>query len=107
MARKYKGNVIVRYLVSRTGIAGIQWSSELQDISSPAPYTFKATTNVKDDILWSRVKNLPRGGISAVIRYDKWIESVDDSIVSMRLSDFVKLLTAYEEVNQHTRRGNE
>lgn len=98
MSRVRKSNTVSRYLVSRTGIIGITYDTSIRNLSAPHPYHISVTTNVKDDALAGRVKVLPRDRISCVIRYDKWIDDISDAIVSMRLSDYVKLLGAHSEM---------
>lgn len=95
MKRGDKTRAIVRYIVSRTGIPLISWDGMSSRISAPAPYGFDVVTDAATWRFFQYIRELPDNQLNAVVRYDKFIEHIDDAVVGMRLSTYVQLLEAH------------
>ena len=90
-----KVNAIRRYLTSRSGIPALYSESGSNLISGPPPYGFMTTTDAVSWRFFQFVKDLPEDSLHAVIRYDSYIDGVDNAIVGMRLSAYAKLLDVH------------
>ena len=94
--RRSKGIALARHLTSGSGIPGFEWNPASGLITAPTqPYLFSLETSVGLDRYSARVRELPNDGIPAVIRMNKSIANYGDAWVTMRLRDFVPLLTAH------------
>ncbi len=106
MTRKSKMLSIVRYIVSRTGIPLINWDGKSNRIDFPYPYSMEAITDTATWRFFETIRNLPHNGLSFAVRYDKYVDTVDEAIVGMRLSTFIVLLSShYDTISD--RIGNE
>lgn len=95
MSRANKGRAVTRYLIGSSGIPFISWDTSIKDISAPNPYFFTVTTDAVNWRYWQKIKELPDKQISAVIRYDKYIDNTADAIAGIRLSTLGKLLAVH------------
>lgn len=101
MRRLDKGKAVTRYIATRTGIPTLFFRGNDNEIEAPPPYRFAVSTDASWRRLGSYLRALPEDSISAVVRYDKFVEGgIDDAIVAMRLSAFVKLLESHYVANQ-------
>lgn len=94
--RRDKALVVTRYLTSHTGIPLLRWNG--YSIDAPAPYTIGVTTNALWERFGSQVKetnDIP--GIPFVIRYDGYVDGVENALVGTSLKAFTELLTAHYE----------
>lgn len=96
--RSVKIRSVANFLRTRTGIPDIA-PAPGNTISAPYPYGFTVATEASLSKMARLVHDLPHTGIPAVIRYDGYIESVDDAWVIYRMSAAVKLMEAYYETN--------
>jgi hypothetical protein len=96
--RTVKVRSVANYLRTRTGIPDIS-PAPGNTISAPYPYGFTVATEASLSKMAGLVRDLPHAGIPAVVRYDGFIESVDDAWVIYRMSAAVKLMEAYYEAN--------
>lgn len=104
MSRADKGRAIARYLTGSSGIPLISWDTASGDLLAPSPYFFTATTDAASWRFWEKVKDLPDKKVSAVIRYDKWIDNTADAVAGIRLSTLGVLLSAHYEMNDRKER---
>ena len=100
MTRQDKNKAVARYLSAYSGIPLISWDGAVTNLGaslleSPAPYTLNVSTDAVHWRFFANVKALPDRGIPAVIRYDKYIDHLEDAVVGMRLSTFTSLLSAH------------
>lgn len=77
-----------RYITAATGIPLLSYDLTTSHIVGPPPYDFVLTTDAAG---WRFFQAIRTSG-SAVIRYDKFVESVEDAYVGMKLSTFAPLL---------------
>lgn len=95
MKRGDKTRAVVRYLISRTGIPLISWDGTSNRIDAPPPFGFVMSTDAAGWRFFQYVKELPKDGIHAVIRYDAHIDGVDRAVVGMPLETFAILLESH------------
>lgn len=105
MKRSDKGKALVRYITGHTGIPMLHFDGRDNSIAAPNPYSIKVIT----DTHWWRFSEQVRAandqsGIPFVIRYDGYIQGVDNAIVGTNLRSFAQLLEAYENT---IRRGGQ
>lgn len=97
MKRGEKVRAIARYLTSRTGITPIHDVPHSNTLETPPAYAVMVTTDGSLQRFWATGYALERDLISFAVRFDNRLQQVDDSLVLMRLDNFVKLLAAYHE----------
>lgn len=88
MKRGDKGRAVARYLTAVSGIPNLSYDLEAFSVVGPPPFTYPLVTDASN----SRFMGILKRNSGPVIRYDKFIESVDDSIVGMKLDTFASLL---------------
>lgn len=96
--REEKGRAVARYLTGRTGIPFIRWEQG-RNIDAPYPYKITLVTEAKIEG-FREALNTPRSGLNIVVRYDGFIDNIDNAWVGMSLQDFVYLLQAHYESNK-------
>lgn len=98
MKRLHKGQRVSRYLAAHTGVPSLAYDPDTGTLTTPPPLHITVITARS----WWRfvyaVEHAPEG-LSATIRFDADIPSIDEAIVGMRLRDYATLLTAYLEKN--------
>jgi hypothetical protein len=94
MKRSLKGSVIAKFLTGHTGIPFLRWNGETSTVDAPPPYFIKVTTDAASWRFFQAVKDCP-DGVSFVVRYDNFIDGIEDAVVGMRLSSFVSLLETH------------
>ena len=94
MKRSYKGRVIAKFLTGVSGVPLLRWNPETSTVDAPPPYYIKVTTDAASWRFWQAVRELPVGP-AVVIRYDNFIDGVEDAVVGMRLSTFASLLETH------------
>lgn len=105
MKRSEKGKSIARYLTGHAGIPLLRFDYMNSIIEAPHPYDIRVVTDAK----WWRwseyVKETnDKQGIPFVVRYDGYINGVDQAIVGCNLRTFTQLLETYEK---NMRRGEQ
>ena len=95
MKRGDKVRAIARYLTAHTGIPGIYAEPHINKLTTPPAYAVMVTTDGSLQRFWAAGYATERDKIDVVIRFDNRLQQVDDSLVLMRLDNFVKLLAAY------------
>lgn len=95
MKRSDKTRAVVRFLISRTGIPLISWDGIGNKIDAPPPFGFVMSTDAAGWRFFQYVKELPRDGIHAVVRYDAHIDGVNNAVVGMSLETFAILLESH------------
>lgn len=96
MKRKEKGKAVTRYLGAVSGIPSLYFDPSDNHIDAPPPYNLMVSTDAAWWRLAGYLKSLPEDRISAVVRYDGFIEGgVDNAIVATRLSTFATLLECH------------
>lgn len=95
--RRDKALAVTRYLTGTTGIPFIRWDGVR--IESPSPYLIELTT----DSVWDRFGSKVRAtneqlGIPFVIRYDGYVDGVENAIVGTNLKAFTQLLHNYHQM---------
>lgn len=91
-ARRDKMRAVTRYLTAHTGIPLISWDGSSALLDVPWPYAIIVSTDAKVQRWREALGLLPRNRMRASIRYDKWIDDIDDAEVVLPLSDYVRLL---------------
>lgn len=97
MSRTNKGKSVARYLTGHSGIPNLSYDPSAQEVKAPYPYSLALTTDATAWRFFHYVKELDEKSISAVIRYDKYLESVDQAVVAMKLGGFATILGAHYE----------
>ena len=97
MKRAEKVRAVARYLLGNTGIPFIKEIPQQNQLEMPRPYAALVTTDGSLQRFWASGYALERDLISFAVRFDNRLQQVDDSLVLMRLDNFVKLLAAYHE----------
>jgi hypothetical protein len=105
MKRNDKGKSVARYLTGHAGIPMLRFDYETSIIEAPKPYSIRVAT----DAAWWRfgqyVKDTSeKSGIPFVVRFDGYINGVDQAVVGCTLSTFTQLLETYEN---NLRRGEQ
>lgn len=95
MKRADKTRAVVRFLISRTGIPLISWDGIGNKIDAPPPFGFVMSTDAAGWRFFQYVRELPRDGIHAVVRYDAHIDGVNNAVVGMSLETFATLLESH------------
>lgn len=95
MRRADKTRAVVRFLISRTGIPLISWDGIGKKIDAPPPFGFVMSTDAAGWRFFQNIRELPRDGIHAVVRYDAHIDGVNNAVVGMTLETFVLLLESH------------
>ena len=93
--RADKTRAVSRYLTAYSEIPLISWDGHSNVLDSPAPYRFVVSTDATSFRFFAGVKDLPSTGISAVIRYDKFLDNIEDAVIGMKLPTFTSLLSAH------------
>lgn len=73
----------------------ISWDGKGNKIDAPPPFGFVVSTDAAGWRFFQHVRELPRGGIHAVVRYDAHIDGVNNAVVGMTLETFVTLLESH------------
>jgi hypothetical protein len=97
VSRADKGRAVARFLMSRSGIPMISWDTEIKDIAAPTPYYFSVTTDAENWRFWKHMKELPDDRIAAVIRYDKYLDSINNAVAGVPLPTLTRLLACHYE----------
>lgn len=97
MKRAEKVRAVARYLTGHTGIPFIKEIPHQNRLETPRPYAVLVTTDGSLQRFWAAGYELERDLISFAVRFDNRLQQVDDSMVLMRLSEFVKLLAVYHD----------
>lgn len=97
MKRNDKGKAVARFLTASTGIPLLRYDYLNNIIEAPKPYDISLTTSGE----WWRFGEHVRAthdktGIPFVVRYDKYIDGVDNAVVGCTLHTFTQLLEQYE-----------
>lgn len=95
MSRASKYSSVARYITSRSGIPGL--ISNGTYIEGPPPYEFWVSTDAANWRFWEAMKNLDDDKITGVIRYDKFLGSINDAVVGVTLPTFCRLLNKHYE----------
>lgn len=95
MKRSEKTRSVTRFLTGASGIPLISWDGSSLHLDAPAPYKFVVSTDATAWRFFAHVKDLPQDGIPAVIRYDKFLDNINDAVVGMKLPTFTTLLSAH------------
>jgi hypothetical protein len=96
-SKSEKGKRVTKYLTGRSAIPNLRYEAKSQEIEAPYPYSLTVTTDAAAWRFFHYVKELPHDKIAAVIRYDRYIDSVDEAVVAMKLEAFSTLLAAHYE----------
>ena len=96
MSRADKCRAVNRFLTSRSGIPALMWDGD-STIRGVPPYQFKIMTDAANWRFWEAMKALPDDGITGVIRYDKFVGSLNDAVVGVKLPTFAVLLAKHSE----------
>ena len=88
MKRADKTRAVTRFLTAYSGIPLISWDNTSLHLDSPQPYRFVVSTDATAWRFFAHVKDLPESGIPAVVRYDKYIDNINDAVVGMKLPTF-------------------
>lgn len=97
MRRKDKGDKVARFLTGHAAIPGIRYEYEHSTLSLPWPYQAIVMTGAQHWRFMEAARDLPHDRIGAVIRYDKFVESIDEAVVGMRLDAYAQLLQVHYE----------
>lgn len=104
--RRDKGMAVARYLTGETGIPFIRW--DYGGLHAPHPLRLDLQTEATNWKYWKAVHALGTEDISAVIRYDAYIESIPDAVVTTKLATFTRMLATLNETgNLEIRHRNE
>lgn len=96
--RSDKGRRVTRYLTGHTGIPLLRYDGLTNTIEAPAPYSISLITDAKWWRFGERVAATnDQPGIPFVIRYDGYIDDIDNAIVGCNLRAFTQLLTKHYE----------
>lgn len=96
MKRSDKGKSIARYLSAHSGIIRLDWDGTASQIVGPYPYHLDVVTDARSDRFFQAVRGLPDNNqIAAVIRYDKFVDGVDNAVVGCTLRTFAVLLAQH------------
>lgn len=93
--RNDKGKAVTRYLTGHAGIPMLSWDGSTSRIDAPAPYAIQVMTDTKTWRFFEAIKEFPSTGLPFVVRYDKYLETVDQAVVGLRLSTFSAILSAH------------
>ena len=96
--RADKGRAIVRYLLGHTGIPALRWTPN--GVESPPPYNITILTAARMEDWRIAMNARPKSGINIVVRYDGYVDGLENAWVGMRLSEFVPLLKLHYDDNQ-------
>lgn len=108
MSRVQKGNMVARYFTGHSAIPGIRYEGSGGRLEAPWPYLIHVMTDRRTWRFMEHVAQMQPGSMSAVIRFDKYIESVDAAVVGMRLDTFSQLAAIHYETQIRPRQeGNE
>ncbi len=91
MKRTDKGRAISRYITAATGIPLLSYDRDTSKIVGPPPYAFLVTTDAAG---WRFFKAIRESDLP-VVRYDGYVDSVEDAYVAMKLSHFTQLLAIH------------
>ncbi len=97
VSRLERGNRVARYVTGHAAIPGISYEYDTSDLTAPFPYRLKVTTGAQHWRFMEAVAQMPQSSIGAVIRYDKYIDTVDQAVVGIQLEAFCRLLKAHYE----------
>lgn len=97
MKRKDKGERIIRYITGNSGIPGISYQYEANAVNAPYPYKLGVTTAAQNWRFMQAVRELPHDRIGGIVRYDGYVQTVDEAVVGMRLDTFCQLLAVHYE----------
>lgn len=105
MKRNDKGKAVARYITGHAGIPLLRFDYESSTIDAPTPYNIRVVTDAK----WWRWSEYVKAtnsktGVPFVVRYDGYINGVDEAIVGCNLRTFTQLLETYEN---NLRRGEQ
>lgn len=95
--RKEKGEKVARFLTGHAAIPGIRYDYEHSTLNLPWPYQAIVTTGAQHWRFMEAARNLPHDRIAAVIRYDNYVESIDEAVVGMRLDTYAQLMQVHYE----------
>ena len=95
--RRDKALAVSRYITATTGIPFIRWNGT--SIDAPDPYRIELIT----DAMWWRFGEKLREatdtvGIPVVIRYDGYVDGVENAIVGTTLKAFTELMKIREQM---------
>lgn len=95
--RRDKALAVTRYLTGTTGIPFIRWDGVR--IEAPSPYGIEIVTDAVWDRFGSKVRaTSEQVGIPFVIRYDGYVDGVENAIVGTNLKAFAQLLHNYHQM---------
>ena len=94
--RRDKGLAVARYLTGETGIPLISWTTD--GLDCPHPFKFKLLTEATNWKYWQAANALdPKDDMSVIIRYDGYMESIDDALVTMKIQTFTRLISEWAD----------
>lgn len=91
MSKSTKGKAVARYLSANSGIPTLFYDISSDTIDGPPPFRFKVITDRNTTRFFRAIReeDIP------IIRYDRYIESIDEAYVGIKLSAFATILGAY------------
>jgi hypothetical protein len=94
MSRVERGRRVARYLTGHTGIPNLRYEFG-QGILAPYPYLIQVTSATAGWRFFQDIAEMPEDRIGMVIRNDAFLESIDSSVVGIKLHAFCKLMEAH------------
>jgi hypothetical protein len=96
--REEKGRAVARYILGQTGIPFVSWVKG-ENIEAPFPYRFNLITAASVQRFAEAMKKNVTG-LNIVIRYDGFIDDIEQAWVAMPLRDAIVLLKAHHDTIQ-------
>ena len=105
--RSDKGKSAARYLTGHAAIPMLRWDGLASIIEAPQPYTIHVTTDAKWDRFGAYLRQIQdTSGVPFVIRYDRYVGTVDNAVVGCTLRTFSELLRVYNEQYDRPQKGD-
>lgn len=95
--RRDKALHLKNYLTTRAGVPLLSWSNA-DGMDAPHPFSFTVLTASSPTVWRHSLDRLPdNGDLSVVLKYDGYMDGVNNSVVGMKLPTFTTLLACWIE----------